>query len=215
MAKVVYLCGDLAPGRRAFYDVVASACEVVGFDLHGRKVTDFPAGYDLGVGFLYPHKIPEKEVAGGRRWVNLHPAPLPEYRGRNVFYHAILNGDGEFGATIHYMDKDYDTGDVIEVSGFPIPDTCTAEDLMYRSWEECTYLLKKWLPRLLKGSVPAAPQDHSRARYYRKEPINEEIRLHRNQAQLVRALYAGGRKIPHVVVGGKKFYLVPEERVKD
>src|SRR5688500_1816660 len=69
------------------------------------KIT--PSIYDIGISFLYPHKVP-KEHLDGHTWINFHPAPLPLYRGRNVAYHAIMNGTGSFGGTIHYMDENFD-----------------------------------------------------------------------------------------------------------
>jgi methionyl-tRNA formyltransferase len=44
--------------------------------------------------------------------VNLHLAPLPEYRGCNQFSFAIMDEAKEFGATIHQIDTRIDHGDV-------------------------------------------------------------------------------------------------------
>ena len=45
--------------------------------------------------------------------VNLHMAPLPEYRGSNQFSFAIIEGRSEFGTTIHQMDARIDHGDIL------------------------------------------------------------------------------------------------------
>ena len=56
------------------------------------------------------------EFAG--RIVNTHPSLLPKYGGRGYYgrrvHEAVLaNGDAETGATVHYVDGDYDTGQII------------------------------------------------------------------------------------------------------
>ena len=46
--------------------------------------------------------------------VNLHMAPLPEYRGCNQFSLAIINDDQEFGVTIHQLTEGIDSGPLIQ-----------------------------------------------------------------------------------------------------
>lgn len=45
--------------------------------------------------------------------INVHPSLLPDYRGPTPTAWAIINGEKEFGITIHYMDKGIDTGDIL------------------------------------------------------------------------------------------------------
>jgi len=84
--------------------------------------------YDIGIGFLYPYKIPQQEVEN-KLWINFHPGPLPEMGGRNLAYNAIIEGRKQFGATIHIMDKDFDRGKIIETVRFNILQSMVAEDL--------------------------------------------------------------------------------------
>lgn len=68
-------------------------------------------------GFLL--KIPEKFVrAFPNRIINLHPALLPNYGGKgmygiNVHRAVIESGDKESGITIHYVNEEYDKGEII------------------------------------------------------------------------------------------------------
>src|SRR5574338_1113195 len=41
---------------------------------------------------------------------NLHPAPLPEYRGCNSYSWAIENEEEYYGVSFHYVDRMVDTG---------------------------------------------------------------------------------------------------------
>jgi phosphoribosylglycinamide formyltransferase 1 len=52
------------------------------------------------------------------RIVNIHPALLPDYGGKGMYgdvvHKAVIeNGDQESGITIHYVNKNYDEGDII------------------------------------------------------------------------------------------------------
>ncbi len=68
-------------------------------------------------GFLL--KIPEAFVkAFPGRIINLHPALLPKYGGKGMYgmhvHRAVIAaGEKESGITIHYVDEEYDHGDVI------------------------------------------------------------------------------------------------------
>ena len=61
--------------------------------------------------------------------VNLHAAPLPEYRGLNSHSHAIINGETEYGVSLHMIDTGVDTGPIIDVKRFDISPDLTAREL--------------------------------------------------------------------------------------
>ena len=68
-------------------------------------------------GFLL--KVPKKlvELYNGNI-INIHPSLLPKYGGKgmyglNVHRSVIKNNDSESGFTVHYVNKDYDEGDII------------------------------------------------------------------------------------------------------
>jgi hypothetical protein len=45
--------------------------------------------------------------------INIHGALLPQYRGANPIQWALINNESETGVTMHYIDEQIDTGDVI------------------------------------------------------------------------------------------------------
>jgi methionyl-tRNA formyltransferase len=53
------------------------------------------------------HIVRAKQIA-----INLHLAPLPEYRGCNQFSFAILNNDKIFGTTLHKLEEGIDSGPI-------------------------------------------------------------------------------------------------------
>lgn len=170
--------------------------------------------YDLGINFLGTHKIPADQLKnkhGQPRWLNFHPAPLPEYKGRNLAYQAIMDGAQKFGATLHYMDEEYDTGRLIEVQRFPIECGDTAGDLVRKSHECLKKLFMTYIPVVLsKGVLHSYPQE-DKGVYYKKSPINELITLSAWQEKRIRALTVAGKFHPHCVIGGRKYKIILDE----
>ncbi len=80
----------------------------------------------------------------------MHPSPL-EYRGRNLCYNAIKEGAIEFGATIHYMDEQFDTGKIIDVKKFQVELWHTAGDLRELSQKALKAHFLEYIPTFLKG----------------------------------------------------------------
>ena len=84
-------------------------------------------------GFLW--KIPLKLIAAyPRRIINIHPALLPKYGGKGMYgsyvHEAIISaGEVESGITIHYVDEQYDNGDIIFQATCPVGQNDTAASL--------------------------------------------------------------------------------------
>jgi methionyl-tRNA formyltransferase len=182
----------------------------VAWDGHDGRVPtmDFNDDYEIGFNFLGSKRIPAEQLGDGRRWINWHPAPLPEYGGRNVAYHAIMEGAKEFGATIHYMTAEMDAGDIIECHRFPIHAYSTAGSIMELAKQHCVSLFQKWVPELLKGPVPARKQVPN---YYKKQPINDFLWVSDEQKRVIRALTYHPQHHARIDIGGRTYRITPEE----
>ncbi len=69
---------------------------------------------DIAVVCSFNYKIPKvllDSVKGG--FINVHPSLLPKYRGANPYSAVIVNNETETGVTLHFMDENFDTGDII------------------------------------------------------------------------------------------------------
>ncbi|CAI8164936.1 MAG: Methionyl-tRNA formyltransferase [Flavobacteriales bacterium UBA4585] len=60
---------------------------------------------------------------------NLHGSLLPAYRGAAPINWAIINGDTKTGVTTFFLDKDIDTGSIIQQSEISISENWTAGEL--------------------------------------------------------------------------------------
>jgi len=84
-------------------------------------------------GFLW--LIPEYLIdAFPNKIINIHPALLPKYGGKgmygmNVHKAVIENKDSESGITIHYVNKEYDKGNILFQAKCSVLPTDTPEDI--------------------------------------------------------------------------------------
>lgn len=61
--------------------------------------------------------------------VNVHLAPLPAYRGRHPLQWALINGEKQFGVTIHDINDNYDDGAIRWQQMLKVNDGWSAADL--------------------------------------------------------------------------------------
>lgn len=152
--------------------------------------------------------------------VNLHMAPLPEYRGCNQFTFAILDGKKDFGVTLHEMDARIDHGDILFESRFLIPENCFVDELYALAEKESLTLFKASLPKILSGNFEKISQENlitekGMSLHYRDE-INDVKKIDLNWPaekieRHVRATSMPGFEPPYAIVNGEKFYLAPEK----
>ena len=91
--------------------------------------------------------------------LNLHMAPLPEYRGSNQFSFAIIDQKTEFGTTIHLIDTRIDHGDIVFQKRFPIPDGCWVHDLYQLTYNTSLTLFKQTLSHIISGNYRVMAQE--------------------------------------------------------
>ena len=122
---------------------------------------------DIFLIWSFPIILPKNVIDLPRKGaVNIHMGLLPEYRGVNGIRWALLNGESQTGATLHFVDEGIDTGDMIARAAFPIEENADIRTLMIKSRSAGIALLKTFWPQIVTGNVKAQPQDKLTARYY-------------------------------------------------
>ena len=124
-----------------------------------------PEDVDVVVSFLFWNRIREPLLSLGRiGCLNFHPAPLPDLRGVGGYNVAVLEGMSEWGVSCHFVDAEFDTGDIVEVERFAIdPDTATALSVDVDSQERLYELFKRVMRRALADEeLPRTPQGEGR-----------------------------------------------------
>jgi methionyl-tRNA formyltransferase len=99
--------------------------------------------------------------------LNMHGSLLPKYRGRVPVNWAIINGETETGATLHYMTERPDAGDIVAQSVVAILPDETAKEVFDKVTLAAEQTLTGMLPDLIAGTAPRVPQDLSRGSYFR------------------------------------------------
>lgn len=69
------------------------------------------------------------------RIINIHPSLLPEFPGLNTHARALAAGAKKSGCTVHFMENEMDTGEIILQAEVPVLPGDTAETLAARILE--------------------------------------------------------------------------------
>lgn len=76
---------------------------------------------DIAIVASYNKRFPKELLQSTKLgFVNSHPSLLPLYRGGNPYFYPIFNNDRASGVTLHFMDEEFDTGDIIVQQEVPI-----------------------------------------------------------------------------------------------
>ncbi len=114
---------------------------------------------DLGVVSSFNKRLPKELLQLSKDgFINLHPSKLPDYRGANPYSHVIINGEEESAITLHYMDENFDTGDIISQYCFSLDLNETMGTLFYRTNQMCASMLYEALDYYENHKFPRTPQ---------------------------------------------------------
>jgi formyltetrahydrofolate-dependent phosphoribosylglycinamide formyltransferase len=111
----------------------------------------------------YMKRIPPAAVAQLRwRVINIHPALLPAFGGpgmygRRVHETVLASGVALSGATVHYVDEEYDRGPIIAQWPVPVRPDDTPDTLAARVLEVEHQLLPQVVVELARLGVPERP----------------------------------------------------------
>lgn len=89
---------------------------------------------------------------------NVHASLLPQYRGAAPIHHAIINGETKTGVTTFFLDKQIDTGDIIDAMELPIGADETVGELYDRLMVAGAQLAVRTLQSIEAGTVVTIPQ---------------------------------------------------------
>lgn len=97
--------------------------------------------------------------------LNLHGSLLPRYRGRVPVNWAVINGDTETGATLHYMVEKPDAGDIVDQERVEIAFSDTAQDVFGKVTDAAVTVLARAWPLLQQEKAGRRPMDLSEGNY--------------------------------------------------
>lgn len=174
---------------------------------------------DIAISIQYHKILKKKHLQKAKEiTINLHMAPLPEYRGSNQFSFAILNKDEFFGTTIHRMEEGADTGAIMFEKRFNIPEGIWVEELFKLTYRYSIDLFKENINKIIEGNYTLTPQreyTNRRTSLHYKNEIQQlkNINLSLDEDEIkryIRATYMPGFEPPYTKIGDKKMYFIPE-----
>ena len=108
--------------------------------------------------------------------LNMHGSLLPRYRGRAPVNWAILHGERETGATLHYMVERADAGDIVDQLAVPILQNDDARAVYGKVTVAAEIILARSLPGLIAGTAPRHSQSAQQGQYFgRRRPEDGRI----------------------------------------
>lgn len=115
--------------------------------------------FDVGFSVRYNRLIPKRLIDNSKFGIfNIHGGILPEYRGPYSDIHSIINGEKEYGVTLHFIDEGADTGDIVDILKIPIEPNDTGMSLHRKSEQLCFDILQRNIDTILAGQAKGTPQ---------------------------------------------------------
>jgi len=116
-----------------------------------------PPFFDQETIDIFPQKI-----------VNIHPSPLPKYRGATPGPWQIINGETKSAVTFFQIDSLPDHGPIISTLPFDISETETSDSFYQKAFQLASDNLSSVLNSYLKNPTKLFIQDHSQKTYFPK-----------------------------------------------
>lgn len=120
--------------------------------------------------------------------LNMHGSLLPKYRGRVPVNWAIIKGERETGASLHYMEVKPDAGDLVDQQAVPILPDDTALEVFNKVTFAAEVVLDRALPALIAGKAPRQPLDLKAGSYFGRRTAEDGRIDWRQPAQAVHNL---------------------------
>lgn len=169
---------------------------------------------DIIVSVQYHQILKARHIAKAKQIaLNLHLAPLPEYRGCNQFSFAIIDQAKQFGVTLHRLETGIDSGDILFERRFELPPDCFVQDLYERSCQAARELWQQHIGDIARGNYTLIPQssliaERGTSYHYRHEiDALKEIDLDWSAEKIarhLRATYFPPFDPPYSWVAGRK-----------
>ncbi|MET0330726.1 MAG: phosphoribosylglycinamide formyltransferase [Dyella sp.] len=107
------------------------------------------------------------------RMINIHPSLLPKYRGLHTHRQALVAGDAEHGASVHYVTAELDGGPVIAQALLDVRADDTEQTLAARLLP----LEHRLLPAVVAQIVAGRVRLDGDAVIWDKQPLTTPLRL--------------------------------------
>ena len=161
--------------------------------------------------FYYRSLIPERFLALPPKGAfNIHGSLLPKYRGRACVNWAVLKGEAETGATLHFMTSRPDAGDIVDRQAVPIAFSDTALEVSRKVAEAARLVLRRNLSSIAEGKASRTPQKEEEATLFgRRTPGDGRIDWRQSALEVYNLVRAVTHPFPgaFTILRGRKLFL--------
>lgn len=117
---------------------------------------------DLICAACFPRRLPAEWLSRPRQGcLNIHPSLLPAYRGPEPLFWQFRLGEPRTGVSLHFMDEQFDTGDLVAQAAVPFGDGITGAEAERLTAEAGARLLIDALSGPARPRMPQPPQGAS------------------------------------------------------
>ena len=150
--------------------------------------------------------------------LNIHGSLLPKYRGRVPINWALIRGETQTGATLHYMVEKPDAGDIVAQHAVPIGPDETAFDVFEKVTDAAAMVLDATLPALMRGEYLGTPQNLNQGSYFGgRKPEDGRIDWKKPAAEIHNLVRGGAPPYPGAFfdLHGKRVKLLRTKHVSE
>jgi methionyl-tRNA formyltransferase len=148
--------------QRDHVEMIAMLTEQNQLDLIQKQEPDLVVS--VGFDYLVPSEVLDVPSEGA---LNLHPSFLPYNRGKSPNVWPLIEGTPA-GVTLHYMNTEFDTGDIIAQRKVETDFSDTGKELHERLEEAQFDLITDVWPEIEAGEIERTPQEDSAGNYHSK-----------------------------------------------
>ncbi|KAA0021552.1 methionyl-tRNA formyltransferase [Antrihabitans cavernicola] len=107
--------------------------------------------------------------------LNLHDSLLPKFTGFSPVLWALISGESEVGLTVHRMDEDLDTGDILIQKTMPIDPDDTGTSLVLKTMELIPDAVGEALDAIESGTATWTPQNPAHRTFFHKRSERDNL----------------------------------------
>ena len=98
--------------------------------------------------------------------LNVHPSLLPDNRGPEPLFWTFRLGQEQTGVTVHLMNEQLDSGDIVDQEPLEVPEGISYADLEGQAASLGATLLSRSVRHLFRGNATPRPQDESQSTFH-------------------------------------------------
>jgi methionyl-tRNA formyltransferase len=153
-------------------------------DINGAKAVTFARSFapDLIVSLYTMHIFKQAIISVPKHGtINSHPAILPDYRGLEVFFWAMANGETQIGSSVFFVTERIDHGAVIREETMPLASDYSLSDVYWLITEKAAELMKLAVIDIDEAKVVSRVPEGPGAYY--PMPTREAVRAFRRRGR--------------------------------